>query len=115
MGGVEDHRRAGGARQDRQRAHVRHQGVVAERCAALGDQNITVAGAGDLGNDIRHVPRRQELALLDVDDFSGRGRRPQEIGLPAQERRDLQDVDGLRHLRALRGLVDVGEHRHVQR
>jgi len=27
----------------------------------------------------------------------------QEIGLPAQERRDLQDVDGLRHLSALRG------------
>ena len=44
MGGVEDHRRAGAARQDRQRAHVGDQRVVAERGAALGDQHVGVAG-----------------------------------------------------------------------
>src|SRR5438552_1154163 len=42
MRGVEDHRRAGSARQDRQRAHVRHQRVVAKRCAALGYQHLRV-------------------------------------------------------------------------
>jgi hypothetical protein len=36
-----------------------------------------------------------------------------QVGLPAQERRDLQDIDGLRHLGALRGLMDVGEHRQA--
>ena len=39
----------------------------------------------------------------------------QQIGLPAQEGRDLQHVDGWRDARALRGLVHVGEHRHFQR
>ena len=49
MGGVENHRRAGRARHDRQRAHVGHQRVVAERCAALGQQDVRIAAAGDLG------------------------------------------------------------------
>ncbi len=115
MGGVEDHGRAGRARQDRQRAHVGDQRVVAERGAALGHQHIAVAGAGDLGDDIGHVPGRQELPLLDVDDLAGRRRRQQQIGLPAQERRDLQDIDGLRDLGALRGLVDIREHGQAER
>ena len=100
---VENHRRAGGSRQDRQRAHVRHQRVVAERGAALGHQHIAIAGAGDLGDHIRHVPRRKKLAFLYVDDFAGRRRGQQQIGLPAKKRRNLQDIDGLRDLRALRG------------
>ena len=102
-------------RQDRQRAHVRHQRVVAERGAALGDQHVRVAAAGDLGDDIGHVPRREELPLLDVDDLAGRGRRQQQIGLPAQERRDLQHVDRLRDFGALRGLVHVGQHGQAER
>ena len=39
------------------------------------------------------------------------GGRRQEIGLATQERRDLQDVDGLGHRLALVALVDVGDHR----
>ena len=113
MGGVEDHRRAG-AREDRQRAHVGDQRVVAEGRAALGHQHVGIAGAGDFLDDVLHVPGRQELALLDVDDFAGFGRGDQQIGLPAQERRNLQHVDGRRHARALRGVVHVGEHRHFQ-
>ena len=68
-----------------------------------------------LADDVRHVPRRQELALLDVDDLAGRRRRQQQIGLPAQERRDLQHVDRLRGLGALRGLVHVGQHGQTER
>ena len=41
-------------------------------------------------------------------------RRDQEIGLPAQEGRDLQHVDRLGDARALRGLVHVGQHRHAE-
>ena len=39
----------------------------------------------------------------------------EQIGLPAQERRDLQHVDGLGDARALLGLVHVGQHRHAER
>ena len=99
MGGIEDHRRAGPC-EDRQRAHVGDERVVAERGAALGDQHIRIAGAGDLGDDVRHVPGGEELALLDVDDLAGVGGGHEEIGLPAQEGRDLQHVDRLGAARA---------------
>ncbi len=39
-------------RQHRQRAHVGDQRVVAERHAALGDQHIAIAGAGDFGTTL---------------------------------------------------------------
>ena len=78
---VEDHRRPGGAREDRQRAHVGHERVVAEGCAALGDEHVAIAGAGHLGDDIRHVPWRQELALLDIDHAPRGGCREEKIGL----------------------------------
>ena len=44
----------------------------------------------------------------------GFGGGDQQIGLPAQERRDLQYVDRWRDARALRGVVHVGEHRNFQ-
>ena len=115
MRGVEDHRRAGVAGQDRQRAHVGDQRVVAERGAALGHQHVAVAGAGDFRDHVLHVPGRQELALLDVDGLAGFRRGDQQVGLPAQERRDLQHVDGLRDAGALLDLVHVGEHRDAER
>ena len=101
-------------RKDRQRAHVGDERVVAEGRAALGDEHVRVAGAGDLGDDVRHVPGREELALLDVDGRAGLRRGDQQIGLAAQEGRDLQHVDRLRDARALLGLVHVGQHRQAE-
>ena len=69
MGRVEDHR-AAGLGHDRQRAHVGDERVVAEARAALGEETF-VAALDDLGDDVLHVPRRQELALLDVDRAAG--------------------------------------------
>ena len=66
-------------------------------------------------DDVRHVPRREELALLDVDDLAGRRGRQQQIRLPAQEGRDLQHVDRLCDFGALRGLVHVGQHGQTER
>jgi len=53
------------------------------------------------------------LPLLDVDDLAGRRRRQQQVGLTAQEGRDLQHVHRLRHLGALGGLVHVGPEQAV--
>jgi hypothetical protein len=112
MGGVEDHRVAGFGH-DRQGAHVVDQGVVAKADAALGQQHVGVAGVGHLGGDVLHVPGRQELALLDVDRTAGAGGGDQEVGLAAQEGRDLQHVHGLGQQRALAGFVHVGQHRQA--
>ena len=115
MGRIENHRCAGGVAQDGQRAKIRNERVVAERGAALGHQHVSIAGAGDLGHDVQHVPGRQELTFLDVDDAAGRGRGDEEIGLPAQERRDLQHVHHLSNARALVWLVHIAEHGHAER
>ena len=56
--------------QHRKRAHVHDQVVVAEADAALGDEDRLVALGRDLGDDVPHVARRQELPLLDVDDLA---------------------------------------------
>ena len=52
-----------------------------------------IAGTSDLGDDVLHVPRGQELPLLDVDDGTGLRRGDQKIRLSAEEGRDLQDID----------------------
>ncbi len=72
----------------RERAHVHDQVVVAEGRAALGHEDALVAGAGDLGDRVAHVARRQELALLDVDGTPGLRGGDEQVGLAAQERRE---------------------------
>ena len=97
----------------RKRAHVDDEVVVAEREAALGHEHALVAGRAHLVDRVPHVERRQELALLEVDDPAGLRGRDDEVGLPREERRNLQDVGDLGGLRRLPGLVDVGQDRHA--
>ena len=92
MGGVENDRIAQFTHDD-QAAHIRHERVVAEAHAALGDKDPGVAVTRHLGDDMGHVPRRQELALLDIDWLARCGRGNQEVGLAAEKGRDLQNVD----------------------
>ena len=92
----------------------RDERVVAEARAALGDEDVRIAGADDLGDHVLHVPGREELPLLDVDDAPGSRRGDQEIRLTAKEGRDLQDVDGFGDVRALAGLMHVGENGHSE-
>ena len=112
MGGVHDHRIAG-ARHDRQRPHVGHKGVVAKTHAAFGQQDVFVAGRGDLVGHIRHAFRGEKLALFDVDDGTGFARSDQKVGLAAQKGRDLDDIDHRRRCIGLFDVVDVGQHRHA--
>ena len=110
---IEDHRRAGRG-EHRQRAHVGDERVVAKRCAALGEEHIRIAGARDLGDDVLHVPGRQELPLLDVHDAACLGGGDEQISLAAEKGRDLQHVDSLGGARTLRHLVHVSEDRQLQ-
>ena len=58
-----------------------------------------------------HVGGREELSLLDVDDPPGARRGDDQIGLPREKRRNLEDVGDLGGGRGMRRLVDVGEDR----
>jgi hypothetical protein len=107
---VEDDRVAEGA-QHGEGPHVHDQVVVAEAHAALGDQNRGVARGRDLGHGVAHVGGRQKLPLLDVDYPAGTCGGHEQVGLPREERRDLQDVGDRGRRRRLAGLVDVGEDR----
>ena len=108
MGRVEDHRIAGRLHRG-QAPEIADQRVVAEGRAPVAEQDALVAGAGDLGGHVRHVPGCEELALLDVD---GPARAPggqQKVGLPRQEGGDLEHVADLARRRAMPGLVHVGQ------
>ncbi len=122
MGGVEHHG-ATDLGQDRKRAHVGDQGVVAERDAPLAGHDVGVARLRDLFDHVLHVPGGEELPLLHIDRATGLRRGDQQVGLAAEEGGDLQHVHRLGHGRALlgrvhvgqggqaKGLADLGEHR----
>ena len=90
------------------------QSVVAEAHAALGDQNIRIARAGDLGDHILHVLGRQELALLHIDHLAGMGGGDQKVGLAAEESGNLQHIHGLGHGGALIALMHIGQNRQTE-
>ena len=108
---IEHHRFARGGHVSKA-CHVDHETSVAKRRSALAHHHILVAGIHDLLDDILHVPRRKELTLLHVQCTAGLGRSHEQVGLTAQERGDLQYIHILRHLRAVLGLMHIGQHRH---
>ena len=57
--------------------------------------------------------RRDELAFLDVDDAPGAAGFEQQVGLAAQKRGDLQDIDDFGRGAGLRRLVDIGQDRET--
>ena len=70
---------------------VVHQTAVAEGRAALREHDLVRTGILELRDDVPHLVRRQELSLLDIHRTAGRRTRHEQVGLPAQEGRDLQD------------------------
>jgi hypothetical protein len=106
--GVEDHREAELPHDD-QAAHVHYQIAVTEGGPALGQQDSGVAGGGDLLGRQPEVVRRQELALLEVDDTARASGLEQEVGLAAEEGGDLEDIGDFGGRAGLPGLVNVRE------
>ena len=97
-----------------QTAHIGYQCVVAEACTALGKHNVMIACFLNLFDNIFHVPRCQELAFFYINSLAGFGSCINQIGLAAQEGRDLQNIYNLSSLISLPGLVDIGYYRNAQ-
>ncbi len=69
---------------------------------------LRIARAHDLGDRVLHIPGRQELPLLDLDNPARLRRRDEQVRLPAKEGGDLQHVDHRRHTRAVLDFVHIG-------
>ena len=110
MSGVHDDG-AAEASHDDERPEIDDQVLVSEGRAPLGDQHLVVSRGAHLVDGVADFGRRQELPLLDVDRATGAAGGDQEIGLPAEERRDLQHVQDKGSFIGLGGLVDVREER----
>ena len=99
---------------DGERAHVDDEIVIAEAGAALGEKDAGVAGGGDLLNGVLHVLGCDELSLLHVDGATGFSGGDQQVGLAAEEGRNLKDIAGLGCRAAVLRLVHVGEDGEVR-
>ncbi len=113
VGGVEDHRVAEPLHYG-DRPHVGDQIVVSEGGAAFGDEEMPVSGGGQFGHDVFHIPGGQKLPLFHVYRLAGAARGQEEIGLPAEERRDLEDIQNRRGRLDLPRLMDIGENRNLK-
>jgi hypothetical protein len=98
---------------DRQAGEIVDQAVVAEECAALGQQDLVVSCGFDFFDGIFHFGRRHELAFFHVDPPAGRATGEEQIGLAGQKCGDLKDIDDFRGGGGLRGFVNVREHGHA--
>ncbi len=77
---------------------------------------VAQAAARALGLDRpRHALGRHPLPLFHVHGASGATGRYEQVGLTAQEGRDLQHVGDLRGGGYVAGLVDIGENRQARR
>jgi hypothetical protein len=94
--------------------HIDDEIVVPEGRPAFGEHNALTPALFHLFHGIGHFRRRKELPLLDVHYFAGLGCGDQQIGLPAKERGDLQDIDNLARFRRLLVRMDIGEHGKAQ-
>src|SRR5262249_16912111 len=102
------------AAQDGDGSHIGHKVVVAEGCAAFGDEQFSGAGFFGLLNNLGHFHGRKKLALLQVDDAAGAHGSLDEIRLSAEERGDLEDVRYGGRVGGLRLGVHIGENGNLE-
>ena len=109
VGGVEDHGDAEPAHRQEPREVV-DEPTVAEERATLAQQRVATAPGQQFGDGVLHVGGCHELSLLHVDGPTGRRGRQQDVGLPAQEGRNLQHIADLSGRDRLLRKMHVGGH-----
>ncbi len=118
MGCIDRHWRAE-LLHERDAGHVDDQVVIAKTDPALAqDDRIGRGRLTDLVQDVLGVGRRHELRLLDVQQTAARRDRfcagNDDIGLPRQKGRHLQEIGDHRHRLGLRRLMIIGADRHAE-
>ena len=98
---------------DLQGAHVDDEVVVSERSSPFSNQELVIAGAVDLVDNVADIPGGQELAFFDIHDSAGLRSSHNQTGLAAQKRRDLDDVEHLGRRSDLFDGMDVADDRNV--
>ena len=91
-------------------AEVDNQVVVAIHVAALREPHVLGTCLAGFLNGVDHVLAAQKLRLLDVYRAACLGGRHEQVGLAAEEGRNLDDVNNLSHGFGLTALVDVGKN-----
>lgn len=86
-----------------ERTHIHDEILIAEGCSPFRENDLLVSGACDLCGGIANLPRRDELAFLDIN---GAARIPggyEQVRLAAEKRGDLQYIANLCCRRNVRG------------
>ena len=99
---------------DRGRPHIDHEIVVSKTRATFRQENLRVACLPALFHGMPHIPRRNKLALLDVNRAPAQGRRHNQVSLAAEKCRNLQYVSDFRHLNEVRGFMHIGQNGQIQ-
>ena len=95
-------------------AIIDNQVCVAECRASFGDHNVVISCIGHFLYGKLHGSRRKELAFFDIDNLSCIGGGNQQVGLTAQESRDLEDIDILGGHGCFVCFMDVRYGRNVE-
>ena len=95
-------------------AHIRHQSVIAEACAALCKHNVVVAGFFNFFDNVFHIPRGKELAFFHINGSAGFCSLVNKVSLAAQKCRNLQNIGNFRHGFCLRRFVNIRYNGYTQ-
>ena len=88
--------------------------MIAQADASFGEHDVFIARMDNFIDDILHIVRGHELAFFHVDAFSRRSSRFDEIGLPAQESRNLHDIEDFCSRFHLADFMNVTDDRHLE-
>lgn len=94
--------------------HVCDKIIVTETGSPLGKKEGFASGKSQFFRDIFYIPRRKELTFFDIHRPAGGTGCGDEIGLAAQEGRNLEHIEKLACDFDFAGGMDVGCHRHSQ-
>jgi len=93
--------------------HIVDEAIVAEERSPFGQDDFIVAAGADFFHGIFHFVGGEELTLFYIYRFTSIGTGTKQIGLPAEECRDLKAIDDLGGRGGLVGFVDVGHNRQA--
>ena len=114
VGDIEDQRKViAGSLHHAEPQHVHHEVVVTEVGASLAQQQLLVSAFAEFVHDVAHLFRTEELRFLDVDHSPCFRHGANQIGLPRQEGRELDDVGDLGGSDGFLRTVHIRDHRNA--